>query len=1056
MKTTINSLLFLLFFAPLYVLGQTTLTGTVTEQATSIPLPGVNVVVKGTTNGTATDFDGNYQLRVNNGDIIVFTYVGYQAQEVTYTGQATLNVQLSEDAALLQEIVIIGYGSVKKQDLTGSVSVISSKEFNQGAVVSPEQLLVGKAAGVRITNAGGQPDAAPNIRIRGGSSLSGNNAPLIVIDGVPLDNGGIAGVGNPLSLINPNDIESFSILKDASATAIYGSRASNGVLIITTKKGTSGEAKFNFSARTSLSSINRSNQIPVFDSNGFVDFVNTYFPDNIGTVGVPLGSVDTNEPFRVINTPEGDRAVYDTDWQDAIYRTAVTYDYNFGVRANLFGKVPIRASIGYNNTEGVVQTNDYERVTASLRLTPKFLDDHLKVDFNAKGTSVNKNAVDEGAALGGAISMDPTKPVYDANSIFGGFYQQLQAPTSLDPNAKAGAGNPLGVLLQRIRPEKVQRILGNIELDYKMHFLPELRAVVNLGLEASRAEIEESFSEGAINSYARIASADLDNPLPDGSFILQPGISYAERQHITNVTMESYLAYRKEFENSFINNFDIQAGYSYQNFKNDGNKDEFQADPVNPDNDEAVAGVDYDLDNDGVTGDRVPNIDPNNPTNRFFNELNLQSFFGRANINLGNRYLLTASLRADGSSFFTEENRWGYFPSAALAWKVKEESFLRDVNFVNDFKIRVGWGETGQQDVSGEVGFYPSIPLFEVGSPNSQYITGVNLYNAKEFNPDLTWEKTTTYNLGVDFDFFKNSFLSGSFDIYQRETIDLLVLTNVPPGQALSDQVIQNIGETESKGFELNLNINPIQNDNLNVSLNGNLSYNFTEVTNLKGAEQINAKDGGLAIGTGNILLRHALGEQAGSAWVLKQVYDPDGNPILGSFVDLNGDGRITEADRYYRAIQPNWTFGFGFNINYKNWELSASFRGQLDGEIYNSRRLTHGAIENALSLDGTFFNNSLDFFAGEASPVFTDILDPVQYSDYFLEGASFLRCENIVIGHTLNDVIKNARLRIYGAVNNPFLITNYSGQDPENFLGIDNDFYPRATVYNFGINIDF
>ena len=524
--------------------------------------------------------------------------------------------------------------------------------------------------------------------------------------------------------------------------------------------------------------------------------------------------------------------------------------------------------------------------------------------------------------------------------------------------------------------------------------------------------------------------------MPAGTFIFNPGKSFGERQHVTNVTMESYLSYRKEFDDLFINNFDVQAGYSYQNFKNDGNKDQFQNNPI--------------------SGIRIPNIDPLNYNNRYFNELNLQSYFGRANINLANKYLITASYRVDGSSFFTEENRWGYFPSAAIAWKVKEESFLKDVNFVNNFKLRFGWGQTGQQDISSQVGFYPSIPLFEIGSPESQYITGVNLYNAKEFNPDLTWEKTTTYNAGVDFDFFESSILSGSFDIFKRETTDLLVVTNVPPGQALSDQVIQNVGSTDSEGFELNLNLSPIQNEDFNLSLNGNLSYNITEVTDLKGAEQINAPDGGLAIGTGNILLRHAVGEQAVSAWVLKQVYDTAGDPILGSFVDLNDDGRITEADRYYRAIQPNWTFGFGINMNYKNWDFSASFRGQLDGEIYNSRRLTHGAVENALSLDGNSFNNTLNFFTGEANPVFSDIVDPIQYSDYFIEGASFLRCENIVIGHTLSNVIKNATLKVYGAVNNPFLITNYSGQDPENFTGIDNDFYPRATVYNLGVNIDF
>ncbi|WP_027136693.1 SusC/RagA family TonB-linked outer membrane protein [Gaetbulibacter saemankumensis] len=1058
MKTIINSLLFFLLFAPSILLAQTSLKGTVTEQSTSLPIPGVNVIVKGTSIGAATDFDGNYEIEVKEGDILSFTFLGYQPQEITYTGQQRLDVILLEDTAVLDEVVVIGYGSVKKEDLTGSVEVISSDDFNQGAVVSPDQLLQGKAAGVRITSAGGQPDAAPNIRIRGGSSLSGNNSPLIVIDGVPLDNGGVAGVGNPLSLVNPNDIESFSILKDASATAIYGSRASNGVIIITTKKGTSGDPKFNFSARTSLSNINRNDQVEVMDGNTFVKFVQMYFPENLGALGVPIGSVSSNEKVsQIISTPDGDRAIYNSNWQDAIYRTALTSDYNFGVRANLFETLPLRASIGYNNTEGVVKTNDYERVTASLRLSPKFFDEHLKIDLNAKVTAVDKNAVDEGGAIGGAISMDPTKPVYDSNSIFGGYYQQLRpADHPNAPNEKVGSSNPLAVLMQRHRPEKVKRLLGNIEFDYKLHFLPELRAVVNLGLEASRAKINESYTDYAVNSYAPVSSADPDSPLPAGTYILQPGISFGENQHITNTTMESYLVYRKEFDNIFVRSFDVQGGYSYQNFKNDGNKTEFTEDPAYEDG--KIAGVDYDLDLDGITGDRVRSINPNNPNGRYFNELNLQSFFGRANINLGNKYLLTASFRADASSFFTEENRWGYFPSAALAWKVKEETFLKDVNFVQDFKIRLGWGKTGQQDISGQVGFYPSIPLFEIGSQTSQYISGVTLYNAKEFNPDLTWEKTSTYNAGVDFGFFNNNVLSGSFDIFKRETTDLLVLTGVPPGQALSDQIIQNVGETESKGFELNLNLTPVQTNDFNLSLNGNLSYNITEVTNLSGVERItvNKDEARLDFGTGNFLLRHAVGQQAGSAWVYKQVYAENGDPVLGAFVDLNGDGRITEADRYYRPIQPNWTFGYGINITYKNWDFGASFRGQLDGEIYNSRRLSHGAIANAKSLDGNSFTNQLNFFTGAANPVFTNIKDPIQYSDYFLEGASFLRCENIVVGHTLTDVIKNASIKIYGAVNNPFLITNYSGQDPENFTGIDKNFYPRSTIYNMGVNIDF
>ncbi len=1032
MKTTLNSLLFILFFAPALIFAQNSVTGTVTEQSTSLPLPGVNIIIQGTSSGAATDFDGNYLINVNTGDVLVFSYVGYVTQEIAYNGQSTIDVQLLEDAAQLDEVIVIGYGTTTKKDATGSVDVVTAEDFNQ-AVISADQMLQGKAAGVRITNSGGQPDAAPNIRIRGGSSLSGNNSPLIVIDGIPADNSGPAGTGNPFLLINPNDIESFTVLKDASATAIYGSRASNGVLIITTKKGTSGDVKFNFSARTSISDIRSVDQINVMDGNTFVRFAREYFPDDLGLLGVPIGSVDTDEEIsQIISTPLGNRAIYNTDWQDAIFRTAISQDYTFSARANLLGKVPFRASVGYNNTEGAVKKNDYERITASLRLTPKFLDDHLKVDVNAKGAIIDKNAIDEGGALGGAVRMDPTKPIYDSNSLFAGYYQLTLPPDdALNPNSIRGAWNPLALLEQRDRPEKVNSILANVELDYKFHVLPELRAVTNFGLGATRSKIEERFSENAIATYTLVP----DPSVPTGTYIFNPGVSYREEQHRTNVTWDSFLIYKKELE-GFLNSFDVQAGYSYQNFKNDGNKEEFR--------------------NDEVTGERIPNIDPENPNNRYFNSFNLQSFFGRSNINLGDRYLITVSFRADGSSFFTKDNRWGYFPAAALAWKVKEEAFLKDVNLINDFKVRLGWGETGQQDVSGQVGYYPSIPIFEVGSPNSQYIEGVTLYNAKEFNPDLTWEKTTTYNLGVDFDFFTNSYLTGSFDIFKRETTDLLVLTNVPPGQALSDRLIQNVGSTDSEGFELNLNVNPVQNETVNISLNGSLSYNITEITDLDGAQQIPDPTSNLPVGTGNFLKRHALGEQAGSAWVFKQVYNVDGKPDNGAFVDLNGDGNITDDDRYYRAIQPNWTFGFGLNMNYKNWDLSASFRGQFDGEIYNAKRLTNGVIDNVVAQDGSFLSNTLDFYTNTADIEITDIVDPIQYSDYFLENASFLRCENIVVGHTLNELFKDVRFKVYFAVNNPFIVTNYSGQDPENFGGIDNDFYPRPTVYNIGVNLDF
>ncbi|WP_299225715.1 TonB-dependent receptor [uncultured Psychroserpens sp.] len=1034
MKTFLNSLLLLTFLLSANLFAQTTVTGTVTDLADASPLPGVNILVKGTTTGASTDFNGNYSIKVNEGDILVFSYLGYVTQEITYNGQSTIDVTLAEDAAQLDEIVLIGYGSAKKEDLTGSVEVVSSKDFNKGAIISADQLLQGKAAGVRITSAGGQPDAAPNIRIRGGASLSANNSPLIVIDGVPLDNGGTAGVSNPLNLINPNDIESFSILKDASATAIYGSRASNGVIIITTKKGTSGAPQFTFSANTSISSIPDSGIIDVMNSSEYVNFIQQFHPEETGRLGVPVGSVNTSErPSQIITGFDGSlREIYNTSWQDAILRTAISSDYNFSARANLFDKLPFRASIGYNNSEGVVDTDDYERVSASLKLTPQLFDDHLKIDLNAKGIYIEKNAIDNDGALGSALNMDPTKPIYDANSQFGGFYNQTNpSNASSNPNALIGASNPLALLQQRTRPEEVKRLLANIKFDYKLHFFPDLRAVLNLGIEASRANIEEVFSDNAISTYRQTATP--------GEFIFNPGVNYREEQHITNTTLDAYLVYNKEFE-GFVRSVEAQGGYAYQNFKNDGFKEEFVY-AATPEQ--------------GEVGTRVLNFDPNNPNNRFFSPLNLQSFFGRANVNLNEKYLLTFSFRADGSSLFTEDNRWGYFPAAALAWKIKEETFLSNVNFINDLKVRIGWGETGQQDITGLAGFFPAVPVFEIGSPNSQYLSGVNLYSAKEFNPDLTWEKTTTYNLGIDFAFFNSGFLSGSFDIYKRNTSDLLVLTDVPPGQALSPQVIQNIGETESEGFELNLNIDAVNSENFNLSLNGNIAYNRTEVTDLDGAASINQTPT-IPDGTGTFLFQHALGEQAYSAFVYKQIYDDNGNPIPGAFVDLNGDNLINENDRYYQAIRPNWTFGFGFTTNYKNWDLSASFRGQLDGKIYNSARLVAGFTERAVQTQTEALNNVLDFNSGAANPVFSQIQNQQPLSDYFLEDAAFLRCENIALGYTFDGIIKDTRLKLYGAVTNPFLITDYSGQDPENFNGLDNNFYPRPTVYTLGLNFDF
>lgn len=1016
----------MLLMLPLGILAQSTLKGTVLEGSTQQPLIGVSVVVQGTTNGASTDFDGNFILNnLKANDVLVFSYVGFKTQTLTFANQKNVTITMEEDVQQLGDIVVIGYGTVKKEDATGSVESITTKEFNKGTIVSADQLLTGKAAGVRITTDGGKPDSAPNIRIRGGASLNANSSPLIVIDGIPIDNTTPAGVSNPLSLINPNDIESFTILKDASATAIYGSRASNGVIIITTKKGAKGSPEFNYSANVGIGKVTK--KIDVMSGSEFTRFMEEYHPTYTQYLGVE-------------NPNTGERVYYDTDWQDAIYRTSFSTDHNLSGRANLFGYLPFRASLGYTKNQGLVKTNDYERISYSVKMTPSVFKDHLKIDMNAKGTYTNKNAIDEGSVLAGAINMDPTKPIYDefGTSLFDGYYQTMDGT---NPNTTSGQYNPVALLNQRKRPERSVRFLGNIEFDYKMHFLPELRAVVNLGLDASKSNIRETFYGNNLAQY-RYSAPSGTNP---GYQVFNSGKNYEEFQTINNTTFDGYLVYTKQLEGA-LRKFDIQGGYSYQNFKNDGNKELFATN-----NDTGI--------NESSLYPTSANYNENNPNNRYYNVLNLQSFFGRTNFDFYNKYLVTLSFRADGSSLFNADNRWGYFPAAAIAWKLKEEDFMKNAGFINDLKLRLSAGKTGQQDITGVpgIGFYPSVPLFTIGSNSSQYLPGSNLYSAEPFNPDLTWEKTTTYNAGLDFDFFKNSFVSGSFEIYKRYTKDLLATVPMPSGQFLTDNFITNVGETESEGFELNLNFKPVQTDNTSFEFNTNIAYNDTEITNLGDVTMLSA-GGGLPVGTNVNSQVHAVGFQPGAFWVFEQLYDPNGQVIPGAFVDRNADGKITNDDRYIVERTPRWTFGFGFNFNYKNWDLSSSFRGQFDGQTYNTRILTSGWTDASVPVRGTGLTNVLDFYDGTADPAFVNFSGNEKFSDYMVQNASFLRCENVVLGYRFNKLFDNegTSLRLYGAVNNVFLVTKYSGQDPEVFGAIDNNFYPRPRVYTFGLSLDF
>ena len=1026
MKTIYKKLLFLLLFLPFSVLAQGTLGGTVLDSRSNQPIPGVNVVIQGSTIGTQTDFDGKYKLpKVNKGDKLVFSYIGYTSQTVVFNDQQSINVSLVEESNELKEVVVqVGYGTTRKKDATGAVTLVTAKEFNKGAIVSTDQLLAGKAAGVRITNAGGQPDATPNIRIRGGASLSASNNPLIIIDGVPIGDLNPAGVSNPFTLVNPNDVESFSILKDASATAIYGVRASNGVIIITTKKGTAGAPQYNYASNVSIGMVAK--QINVMNGADYAKFIKQYHPTKVKYLGIQDPAFPTDPEKRIL---------FDTNWQDQIFRTSISTDNSFSARANLYKKIPFRASMGFTTVQGLVKTNDYKRFSYSFKMTPKLLNDDLKIDINAKGTYSDKNAIDEAGALGGAVAMDPTKPIYDSNqNKFGGYYQSTFVATlDKDPLQRAnivGASNPLALLKQRTRPERALRFLGNVEFDYKLPFLRDLRAIVNLGLDASESKIKEIFADNSVATYNFNLGTN-----PSTNYVFNPGLNYLENQTSTNKTMDAYLTYAKSLT-GVVTRVDAQAGYSYQNFVTDGNKELFQI--------------------NAKTGIREPKEDKENLNNRYYLPLNLQAFFARGSFDLFNKYLLTATFRADGSSLFQETKRWGYFPAVGAAWKIKEEMFLKDSNVVQDLKLRLGWGKTGQQNITDAAGYFPSRPLFVIGNSNSQYLPGSNSYTAKPFAEGITWEKTSTYNAGLDFELFKNSILSGSFDVYQRKTNDLLATVPIPPGQGLKDTFIQNVGSIDNKGFEVTLNVKAITTDNFTLGIGGNVAYNYGTVTDLKGVSVVQAGESNLPTGTGVILAYHAVGEEPYSAWVFQQVYDTKGQPIVGAYSDLNGDGQITNGDRYYKPLRPNWTFGFNSTITYKNWDLTANFRGQAGGQVYNSRVLTTGFTDRAIQGTSVALNNVLNFYDGTLNPLFKDFNGNALYSDYLLEDATFVRCDNITLAYKFAKFIKSSSLKVSGSVTNAFIITNYSGQDPENFNSIDNNFYPRPRTVTFGLSLDF
>jgi len=975
MKTLQRKLLLFMLILPISIFAQSTLNGVVIDGSSKQPLPGVNVTVEGTTTGTTTDFDGNFTLsKLKKGDKLLFTFLGYQKETLVYNNQKEIKVSMQEDSQQLKDVVVIGYGNVKKKDATGSVTTVSTKEFNKGSVVTAENLLSGKVAGVTINTGGGAPGSGSEIRIRGGASLNASNDPLIVIDGLPISNAGNTGSTSVLASINPNDIESFTILKDASATAIYGSRASNGVIIITTKKGGKKLAvDYNFQ----YGSGRKFNDIDVFSANDFRNLVNT-----IGTPAqkAKLGTANTN-------------------WQDEIYRRTDFVDNNLSLKGNLFNTIPTRVSFGNTYQEGLRLTNTFNRNSLSVSMNPSFLKDHLKFNVNANYSNQRNRFAD--GVEGAAIRFDPTQPVYDASNP-SGFFEYISGYSSGDAvYANPSIANPVAQLLQTYDKGVNNRIYGNFQVDYKFHFLPEMRAVINLGYDKSEGKREIMRS-----SLAR--SGFLNNNI---SF----GTDFNESNTRINNSLDTYLVYNKKFGSI---DFEGTGGYSYQKFENSGLTG-FNA--TNP------ASV------------QLPFIE---------SDIVLIGFFARTNFNIKDKYLFTFTYRRDGTSRFGEDNRWGDFPAAAFAWKVGEDLF-KNSKLVSDLKLRLGWGITGQQEISRAT-FYRQ--LYDIGNANSQYTFGnspINIGVPTAYGP-IKWEETATYNAGIDFG-IKDNRLNGSIDVFYKKSNDLFQDTSLPDGGNFSNQGPQNIGDMSTKGIEFAINYKVIKSDNLNWDVNFNATKYERRIDKVSLGQPLLV--GTVGVGTGGTSQIHTEGFTPFSYFVYKQLYNANGAPIEGAFADLNGDGVITGLDRYiYKNADPDVLLGFTSNLNYKNFDFSFNLRASVGNRILNTIKSTgsyYSQIENnnLQNVSTNVLNTNFQFQNGE------NIL-----SDMFIENGSFLRMDYATLGYTFPKWLEGkASLRLFTGVQNPFIITKYSGLDPEiNNNGNDTTIYPRQRQILFGANVKF
>lgn len=966
----------------LQLMAQTrTIKGEVTDAQNGEALIGATVMVEGEKGGTVTDFDGNFSLQVSSSaKKIKVSYIGYIDKVLSISDN--MKVKLESDSKALADVVVIGYGTARKSDLTGSVATVKSKDFNKGLVSSPEQLINGKVSGVQIMSNSGSASAGSTIRVRGGSSLNASNDPLIVLDGVPLEQGGISGnSSNFLSMINPSDIESMTVLKDASSTAIYGSRASNGVIIITTKKGQQGAVKVNFNTTNSLQT--RAQMVDMLSRDEFVNVINQFGDANQKSL---LGTANT-------------------DWNDEVYRTAFGTDNNLSVSGSIDKWLPFRVSVGYYNQSGLVRKDNVERWTGNVVLTPSFFQDHLKLTINAKGT-LNNNSFNNGGAVWAAATFNPTIPVYSGNDKYGGYNEALDADGY---PVNAGVRNPRGLVDLYDSKSKVSRFIGSMDVDYKVHFLPELKLHATVGADYAKGDGTIYVPAYAAQSYNK------DESLGGSDYKYGP-------QKNENRLLTLYANYAKYFED-IKSNVDLTAGYDYQYWK-------------------STTPLYYTKSAAGTNLSTVKASDYRHV---------MLSYYGRINYSFDGKYLLTATVRRDASSRFSKDTRWGTFPSVALGWTLTEEPWLKNQKVLSNLKLRASYGVTGQQEGIGNYNYLPVYTYSVTGVEafiNGQYI---NTYRPEAYVSDLKWETTTSWNFGLDFGFLDGR-IGGAIDFYTRKTKDLLASVPTAAGTNFSKTILTNVGNVDSKGIEISLNATPIQ----TKDWEWNLSYNFTwqnmKVKNLsliKGGSQTNVKVGPSIDAYQFQVLSE--GYEPYMFYVYHQLYDSKtGKPIEGAYADLNNDGEINDADLYrYHSPAPKYIMGLSTSLRYKQLTLGMSFRANIDNYVYNGMGMSTGAFET-VSYNNSQLNNLNTSFLK------TGFKTRQYLSDYYVENASFLKLDNLSLSYNVGKINKWASLTVSAMVQNVFTITGYSGTDPEVPNGMDNSFYPRPRTYSVSLGLQF